>query len=93
MKTDSIDSAEPTMASSDNIERWAKAGNQLFCFVVVVALACGFGLYQSGHLELPTPSISQAEPPPLDRGGKIGPMDHAIDGLRKENWWWMQWFD
>ncbi len=93
MKTDSIDSAELAMASSGSVERWVKAGNQLLGFVVVVALACGFGLYQTGHLELHTPSVSQAEPPPLDRGGKVGPMDDAIDGLRKKNWWWMRWFD
>ena len=78
MKTDSIDSTEPTTASSSSIERWEKACNQLMVLFVVMALACGLGLYQTGHLELPMASSVQTKPPPLDRGGSIGPLDKAL---------------
>jgi hypothetical protein len=93
MKSDSMDSTSPTVASTDSIERWLKAFNQGLILFVIMALACGFGLYLTGHLELRAPSIGQAEPPPLDRGGKVGPLDDAVDGLRKKHWWWMQWLD
>jgi hypothetical protein len=93
MKTDSIDSAEPETASPQNIERWMKACNQLILFIVVMAVACGLGLYQAGHLELPITSSGQSSPPPVDRGGKVGPLDNELDGIRQKNWWWMQWLE
>ena len=81
------------MFSHRNIYRCVKAGNHLAIFFVVMTLACGFGLYQAGHLELHMPTMGQAEPPPLDRGGNVGPVDDAIDGIRQEHWWWMQWLN
>ena len=89
MTTDSID-LQTTLAPG-NIERRVKTCNQLINVFLLMALACGFGLYQTGHLELP--SIGQAEPPPQDRGGKIGPLDKEMDAIRKKHWWWLQWLE
>ena len=93
MNTDSIDSTESTTASPGCMERWVTACNRMIIFTAVLALVCGLGLSQTGHLELPKISSGHATPPPLDRGGRIGPLDKAVDDLRQKHWWWMQWFE
>ena len=81
MKTDPIDLTESTTASPNRIEQSAKICKQLMLFCVVMAFACGLGLFQTGHLKLRLASSVQAQAPPLDHVGTVGVKAHLCDPL------------